>query len=431
MSENFLTISELNNFIRDVLKSGFPQAIWVCGEIQELREKSGHLYFTLSEKDENTQTIVAKMGVSIWANTRLRIESILAKAENPFQLKEDIQVKLLVQVDFYPPFGQIRLIAQSIDPLFTLGKIAQERLKLIAQLKKEGILDLNKQLSLPLVPLRIGLITSHDSAAYHDFTDELKRSGFGFQVRLIDSIMQGKNTEQSIVQALQELGDLNWCDIIVITRGGGSVTDLSAFDNAAIAKAISQCPVAVITGIGHEINTSIADLAAHTTTKTPTATAQWLIGRVQDFCTILKEREEKLVRLSTDLIDGEQRRLKDLAQGLKQATQELVKQHQTRLLNLTSTLLKHPLIVLKENRRRVQEQGENLKKTIRLNLENKHTKISAYKKLIEMADPKNTLKRGFSITRTAEGKVVKSLKDVKHATHIRTQVVDGEITSTL
>ena len=137
-SEEFLTVSGLNDFIRDVINSGFPAALWICGEVQELRDKK-HLYFTLSEKDPESNAIIAKIGATIWANSRPKIEAVLQKAENAFTLKDDIEVKLLCKVDFYPPFGQVRLIVESIDPTYTLGKIAQDRQRLITLLKQKGI----------------------------------------------------------------------------------------------------------------------------------------------------------------------------------------------------------------------------------------------------------------------------------------------------
>ncbi len=207
MSDEFLTVSELNHFIRDVLNSGFPKSLWVCGEIQgyDRGKDKKHVFFELCEKDPVTREITARIGLVIFAQARPKIDAILKKAENAFELKDDIEVKFLCKVDFYPGHGQVRLIVESIDPVHTLGKIAQDRQRLIALLKQKGILDKNKQLPLPEVILNIGLITSYDSAAYHDFISELKRSGYAFKVFLVNSIMQGKNTESSIIKALKTL----------------------------------------------------------------------------------------------------------------------------------------------------------------------------------------------------------------------------------
>ena len=429
MSAEILSVSELNNFIRDVLKSGFPQAVWVCGEIQEMREKGGHLYFTLSEKDESNASVLAKIGASIWVNTRPKLDAILARAENPFKLNNDIQVKLLCKVDFYPPFGQIRLIVESIDPVYTLGLIAQERLRLIAKLKQEGLFDRNKQLALTPVPLNIGLITSHDSAAYHDFIDELRLSGFGFKVFLADALMQGKNTEHSVVQAIKTLQAYDQIDAIVIIRGGGSVTELAAFDSPLIARAIAEVKLPVITGIGHEINTTIADLTAHTFAKTPTATAQFLIGRINAFITVLDKKQEDIVTLTKEVLRLAKDKLKSNAQDLRSNTQDFLKSHHQRLVLIRKALSRQPLINLKEKERKLLITQDQLKKTIQLNLQSARTKIDLLKKVVDMADPKNTLKRGFTITRNKKGDIVKSVKQVAANTFLVTQFKDGEITT--
>jgi exodeoxyribonuclease VII large subunit len=428
MNDEFLTVSELNNFIQGVIKSGFPRAVWVTGEIQELKDKK-HLYFTLSEKDERSSEIVAKISATIWANTRPRIEAILQKAENAFELKDDIEVKLLCKVDYYPPFGKVSLIVESIDPVYTLGKIAQDRQRLISQLKAKGIFDRNKRLPLARVPLHIGLITSYDSAAYHDFTDEIRRSGFGFKIFIVNAAMQGKNTEMTVVKALKVLNRMDGLDVVVITRGGGSITELSCFDSQLIAEAIAESQLPVFSGIGHEINTTITDLAAHTFAKTPTAVAQMLAGRVQEFLMHINEREEELIRLAYEYIGSQQTHLKDNAHMLQKGTIALVRSHQHRISTVREAINRAPVAKLKESKRCLVQCRDDLKKTIHLHLQNTKAKISSFQKLVEMADPKNTLKRGFTITRNADGKIIRSIKDVKQSETITTMVADGKILS--
>ena len=292
MKEDVFSIAEVNQFIKDVVNSGFPQTLWVCGEIQQYdRQKSKrHAFFELVEKDEDSKDVKAKIGVVMWANKKVQIENLLKRSENAFSLKDDIEVKFECKVDFYVPHGVVRLQIENIDPTYTLGKLAQEKQRLITLLKEKGVLDKNKQLSLPAVPLRVGLITSDDSAAYNDFVSEFRKSGFGFQVYLRNSLMQGQKAEEDVCQAFQIL-NAQELDVIVLTRGGGSIADLSCFDSQKIAEAIASSEIPVLCGIGHEINTTIADLAAHTYAKTPTAVAQLLVHHVRSF---LEELEEKL-----------------------------------------------------------------------------------------------------------------------------------------
>jgi len=285
MNKEFLTVSQLNNLIQNAIQASFPQPIWLCGEIQgyNRNRSKNHIFFELVEKDPNSKNIIAKIGLVLFAGRKGHINDILKKSENAFQLKDDIEVKFACSIDFYPPHGAVRLIIESIDPTYTLGRFAQEKQKLIALLTKNGVLEKNKQCELPLVPMRIGLITSDDSAAFNDFYSELQKSDFGFQLHLRNALMQGKSTEGDICNAIDELSRMKGLDVIVITRGGGSIADLSCFDSKLISEKIADCPLAVLSGIGHEINISITDMAAHTYAKTPTAIAQFLVDRVETF----------------------------------------------------------------------------------------------------------------------------------------------------
>jgi len=431
MSEESLTVSELNHFIRDVLNSGFPKAVWVCGEIQgyDRGKDKKHVFFELCEKDAGTREITARIGLVIFAQARPKIDAILKKAENAFELKDDIEVKFLCKVDFYPGHGQVRLIVEAIDPVHTLGKIAQDRQRLITLLKQKGVLDKNKQLLLPDVVLNIGLITSYDSAAYHDFISELKRSGYGFKIFVVNSIMQGKNTENSIIKALKTLESIKEVDVIVITRGGGSIAELSCFDSEKIALSIAQLGIPVLSGIGHEINTTVTDLAAHTFAKTPTAIAKFLVERLTEVLEQIKERQEQLIEAINHTLSDKRIQLKDSAVTLQTQTLGLIKSHHQRLASINEAINRAPALKFKDSRKWLLDAQENLKKIIYLRLQNSRTKINQYQKLVQMADPKNTLKRGFSITRNQEGQIIRSVKDVKGIKTITTQLEDGIINS--
>ena len=433
MSEESLSVSELNHYIRDVLNSGFPKSVWVCGEIQgyDRGKDKKHVFFELCEKDPATRDITARIGLVIFAQARPRIDAILKKAENAFELKDDIEVKFLCKVDFYPGHGQVRLIVESIDPVHTLGKIAQDRQRLIALLKQKGVLDKNKQLPLPELIIRIGLITSYDSAAYHDFISELKRSGYAFKVSVVNAIMQGKNTEASIINALKVLEGRADVDVAVITRGGGSIAELSCFDSAKIALAIAQSAIPVFSGIGHEINTTVTDLAAHTFAKTPTAVAKLLVDRIRGFLEGVDQRQERVFGLLQQAFKTRRHQLKDSAHFLQTKTLGLIKIHHQRLAGITGSLQRAPVVKVKESRRSLSETKEHLKKIIYLHLQNSRTKINHYQKLVNMASVTKTLKRGFSITRDDKGLLIRNLKDVKKGEHISTQLVDGHIQSSV
>ncbi|MBZ0166759.1 MAG: exodeoxyribonuclease VII large subunit, partial [Candidatus Omnitrophica bacterium] len=329
MPEDVFTVSQINTYIKGVINAAFPQPLWICGEIQGYNRSKGknHIFFELVEKDKRLDSITAKIGLVIFANRKAQIDHILKKSENGFELKDDIEVKFQCRMDFYPPHGAMRLIVEAIDPTYTLGKLAQQRQKIIAELRKKGLLDKNKELSLPRIALNIGLITSDDSAAYNDFVSELQRSGYGFQVFLRNASMQGPKTEGDVTRAIATLEAMQELDVIVITRGGGSIADLSDFDNKLIAEKIAECRLPVLSGIGHEINNTITDMAAHTFAKTPTAIAQYLVLLVKDYLNDMDSKFDYILTESQDRFREERGHLKDLAVQLQQSTTQFLKEY--------------------------------------------------------------------------------------------------------
>ena len=430
-NSEYLTVSDLNRFIKDVLNAGFPQPVWVCGEIQQYDRNKGkkHIFFELVEKDSRSDEILARVGLVIFANRKAAIDQILAQSENAFALKDDIEVKFRCTVDFYTPHGAVRLIVEEIDPTYTLGKLAQEKQKLIAALKEKGVLDKNKQLPLPLAPLAIGLITSDDSAAYNAFISELRKSGYGFNVYLRNTLMQGKNAPKDVCRALAELQRVDGLEAIIITRGGGSLAELSCFDSALIAEAVAACTLPVLSGIGHEINITVTDMAAHTCAKTPTAIAQYLAGRVHEFITGLDECLERVIHEAQTTLTDYKQRLKDLAADLQQGTMLFFKDHQKQLIRLEEILEHKPAVILNDRRNTLAVHETRVKRGVQTLITQKHSQLKAYKRIIEIAHPANTMKRGFSVTRTSTGKVVKSVKDVASREKITTELRDGSLAS--
>lgn len=475
MPDTALTVSQLNTYIKDVVEAGFPQPVWVCGEIQGFSRNRGrrHCYFELIEKDEATQTIRAKISMALFANRKAAIHQVLSRAENQFELKDDIEVKFLCKVNFYPPYGSMTLIVEDIDPAYTLGKFAQEKQRLIAILKERGTLEKNKRHSLPIVPLTLGLITADDSAAYNDFISELSGSGFGFRVILRRALVQGKAAEADIANAIQELQAVPRLDLIVITRGGGSVADLSCFDSERIAEAIAACPIPVVTGIGHEIDLSVTDLAAHTYRKTPTALAQWLVEEVRSYLekmdeggrviferarqliqrrkddlfqdarqlqtattTFMVDHRESLVRLKESLrlqpsalLQRSRSRLKDRAVRFQTVTNEYLRGHREGLLRYRMVLSQRPPKILALNKEVIHRQIKETKRALASRWERSRNALRAHQKVVEILDPSKTLRRGFTITRTRSGRLLRHTDDVKPGERLETELAEGVVRS--
>lgn len=433
MEEDFFTISQLNQFIKDILTAGIPRAVWVCGEIQQYdRNKSKHhIFFELVEKDAESKDIIARIGLVIFAGKKAHIEEILRKRENAFSLKDDIEVKFLCKVDFYVPHGAVRLIVESIDPVYTLGKLAQEKQRLIALLKEKGVLDKNKQLTFPAVPLKIGLITAYDSAAYNDFISELKKSGFGFKIFLHTALMQGKQAERQICKAIDFLDKSYKLDTIVITRGGGSIADLSCFDSQMIAEKISTSRVPILSGIGHEINMTITDLAAHTYAKTPTAIAQFLVATVREFMDTIEENTTKIVNHAKVKIERDKNHLRHIASTLKDSTIRFLKDHNEQLIRMRETIKTRPIILLNDHIKTIEDHRYHLLRVITTRIETEHKKIRHYEKMTTILSPKNTLRRGFTITRRKDGRILKDNQSIETGEEIITEFFDAYLHSTV
>jgi len=426
-----LTVSQINGLIRDVLNMGFPNSVWICGEIQGFdrnRDKK-HIFFELCEKDAATKDIVARVGLVIFANRKAYIDEVLAGAQNAFALKDDIEVKFLCKVDFYPPHGAVRLVVEAIDPVYTLGKIAQERQKIIALLKQKGVLDKNKTVELPLVPLNIGLVTAYDSAAYNDFISELRLSGLGFKVFCRNTVMQGKNAEKDVCAALDYFDRREDIDVVVITRGGGSIAELSCFDSVLIAERIASAGIPVLSGIGHEINVTVTDLAAHTYQKTPTAIAQFLVARVEGFLTGLEEKFYAMIERARAALTEERSSLKATALDFKGATLRYLKEHEQKLVRAVAIIKRYPLRNLVLGKDKIVSWQKEVLRGARQRLGQERARINSFAKVAAAVDPGNTLRRGFSITRDADGKVIKSSGQVKADERIFTALAEGEIVS--
>ncbi len=425
--DSFLTVSQLNDFIKDVLQMGFPQRVWVCGEIQgyNRNKDKSHVFFELCEKELQSNKVVARIGLVIFSGRKAAINDILDHAENAFQLKDDIEVKFLCKVDFYPPHGAVRLIVESIDPTYTLGKIAQEKQRLVALLKKKGTFERNKALPFPVVPLGIGLITAFDSAAYNDFMAELASSGYGFTVLCRNTLMQGKKAEKDVCQALDTLQNLSEVDLIVITRGGGSIAELSCFDSQLIAEKIAEIKVPVVSGIGHEINMTITDMAAYAFQKTPTAVARYLVERIQDFLTGLNRRGQDLLGKAQDIIKEREQKLTQSVQDLRQGVFYSLTCQKQELTRFEKSLALFPFRILKRSAENIQSQQKALGAGADAFLKNAGARLKHCRTIVELARPENLFRKGFSLTRLPDGSVLKSIEQLQSQDIVRTKLLDG------
>ena len=400
------SVAELNARISDALRDAFGDQVWVQGEIHNWKTSArGHAYFTLVEPGTLGQPSEATLSVVLFAGNRRAVDHVLAKAGG-LALADGLEVRIRGEVVFYPPQGRIQLRMTAIDPRHTLGRMAAERERLLRALAAEGLLDRNRQRPMAPVPLRVGVITSADSAAAHDLLEELSASTYRWQVSLIDTRVQGADAVDEIVGALRTAARME-LDVVALARGGGSRSDLVAFDHEAVARAIAAMPVPVITGIGHEVDESVADRVAHRSFKTPTACAAFLCDTVTSFLDRCDESWRTLSARSLDLLDRHDATVRAAAARVGSGARTTLELSAARLIELRTGMAREPARALD----RAERQVEAL-----------HRHVGAL-------DPARVLARGWSITRTGDGHLVRSATDVAPGTSLSTRVLDGTIAS--
>ena len=318
----------------------------------------------------------------IWRTDLDRIGKNLAAVG--IRLDEGLALRCRADVDFYGPAGRLQLVIREIDPSASLGALERRRQETLAALRAAGLVEVNARLSLSPLPLTIGLVTSAGSAAYHDFMSTLAESGYGFRVVVVHAAVQGKGAEAEIASALVALAGLP-LDAVALIRGGGARSDLAVFDSREVALAVAKMPVPVLTGLGHEIDRSIADLVAHTALKTPTKVAEFLIARVA-------AGEENLARLARALVRASEL----LPQSAEHGRRELAR----RLVRVAHLSLRHAEV-----------------------------RIEALARLCRNLGLDRTLARGFSITRTPSGALVRHPDMVQPGDELITETSGGHLRS--
>ncbi len=406
----------------------------------------GHLYFELVEK--GGRGIVGKIDAVLWRSDHQRVRRQLA--ESGQEIAEGQQIRCWGRVDFYGPAGRLQLIVRDVDPLFTLGHLERQRRETLAALAAAGLMERNRALPLAAVPLAVGLITSEGSAAFHDFSSGLAESGYGFRLVFVHAAMQGPVAEREVVSALGLLASLGGLDAIALVRGGGSRSDLAAFDTRAIAEAVARCPLPVLTGLGHQIDQAIADLVSHTALKTPTKVAEHLVERVAGAEQQLREVEAALVHLarqrlrrateelrrSTRLAQVARLRLQAAAHSVAEVARALELASRRRLLEArraTEEWVRRARVAAErriERRRRAPDiLARRLADLAAGRLRAHRAVLDGIARLCRESAPERLLARGFSITRTTAGTIVRHPDQVGSGETILTRLAGGVVSS--
>ncbi len=408
MEQDILSLLELNLSIKEAINQGFDQAYWVRAETSDVRpHRNGHCYLEFIEKAKDGHSIVAKARGTIWASTFNLLKPYFEEQTGQ-AFASGITVLVRVTVSFHETYG-FGLNVVDIDPSYTLGEIARNRLLVLKQLEEDGVLTLNKELPLAEPLNRIAVISSQTAAGYEDFQNQLEHNSAGvvFYTKLFPAIMQGDRSEASIISALDQIYQhKELFDVVVIIRGGGASSDLSCFDSYELALNCAQYPLPIVSGIGHERDVTVLDAVAHTRVKTPTAAAEFLINRVTATIDYLMSLQDRLVQTTRNILAEEDSLLNGWTKDVYHNSKSLLQSNKNKLLFL----------------------NEKLRNIVKSKVEREYFTIQRYEHFVSLSLPENMLKRGYSIT-TRNGKTVKSIADLKQGDVITTQLFDGKIDS--
>lgn len=402
-----LTLSTLNAQIKSSLLKAFPMSVWLCAEINELKvNQTGHCYLNLIEKEEGSERLCAQARATIWKSKYSMMKPYF-EAMTGENLAEGMSVLVKVEPVFHAVYG-FSLNILDIDPSYTLGDIARDRALTIVRLKEEGLMNLNKELLLPKLCSRLAIISSSTAAGYEDFLQQILhyKENYRYEITLFSASMQGENTSNSVISALEKIYEnIDAFDVVLILRGGGSIADLRAFDAYEIAANCAQFPLPVLTGIGHEKDISVLDMIAFRSMKTPTALAQFLLSR----------NDELLVELDTASIEIKakvQEILADKRVEIEKLHVQIMSESSLYIAKLSSslTLLATNLIDLSQNL-----------------LQRKKHQLDLYVQEIDLLSPFYLLKRGYSFT--MHNGSLANAKKLKDGDKIETVFYDGKVTS--
>ncbi len=406
---NCLTLFELNTQVRSVLEKNFLEPIWIQAELSSVATRGGHCFLEFVQKSSVGNTFIAKARGQIWNRTWIYMRPHFEKATGQ-PLSVGMQVMVQVEVTFHEQYGY-SLNVTDINPTFTLGDIARRRREILQRLEEEGVINLNKELSLPLLLQRIAVISSEGAAGWGDFLNQLQNNEYGlaYKIKLFPAIMQGEKVEQSIISALNQIAEeLDQWDLVVIVRGGGATSDLTGFDTLRLAENVANFPLPILTGIGHERDDTVIDIISHTRVKTPTAAAEFIVHNGAEQLALIDTIISTITESTQEALHSEKRRIESVA-GQMRPLVELFKANQLhKLQNVMSAI------------------QNDINATMESNLH----RLKIIETQLDSANPSRLMKLGFSITRH-NGKAVRDKSTLKPGDEIETTIEKGIIKSTV
>jgi len=443
MPQQTLTLLELNSLVRQVIASELSREYWVEAELSECRENNGHCYMELIQKDERSNTPVARASAKCWRSAWSVIRPYFERITQQ-RIHAGMKLRMNVYAQFHEAYG-FSWIVTDIDPTFTLGDMARRRQEIIRQLKEEGVFDLQRELSLPLFCQRIAIISAPTAAGYGDFCNQLANNpyGFKFQTQLFPAIMQGEQVEQSIIAALEKIyseysenteysehtdHSERPFDCVVIIRGGGATADMSGFDTLALAENVANFPLPIITGIGHDRDECILDMVSHVRVKTPTAAAAFLIDHLKQVLDVVNDSQSRLTRYAQQKFSTLNIQLTTLQEILPKLFSAVKARQDTRIDHLSHRLITAAREGLTTHRTSIDILETRIPVLLERRLTTEKHRLQLTEEKAKSMDPALLLRRGYSIT-LKDGKAVKDATLLQKGDMIETRLDKGTIKS--
>ena len=431
MQQVAITLLEYNRRINRLMQQAEVQRCWIVAETSDVMVRGGHCYLELVQKDPATNRTIAKTRAIIWANRfaelRYRFEKETGQA-----FGNGLNVMVNVSANFHEQFG-FSLLINEINPSYTLGDMARLRLEILARLKKEGIIDMNKELEIPILVQRIAVISTPAAAGYGDFINQLEHnsSGIKFYPCLFEAMMQGEKTVPTVIAALERIYEhIDLFDCVVIIRGGGSTSDLNSFDNYDLAANVAQFPLPVVCGIGHDRDNTVLDSIAAVRVKTPTAAAEWLVERAEQALLRVKQMRDEVVGTANQLLTDARRQLDFNTSSIPLLAENVVVRHRSRLNKFAAYIPSTALGRVASMIKTLDHYGDKVATSSRQRIAAENQRLAALAKQVELLSPERVLKRGYSLTMKG-GKAVTDASLLKEGDVITTLLANGNINSVI
>lgn len=408
--EGKVSLTEFLGLVRDRIYEALPEAYWVVAEIAEMKTHSaGHCYLELTGSDTPGGRVTSRIRATIWAS-KYRSLNTFFNATAGIPLRAGITILFRATVEYHELYG-LSLNITDIDPAYTAGDMALRREAIIGRLRSEGVLTMNAGLQLSPYPRNIAVVSSLQAAGYQDFVNHLSNNPYGyyFRITLFEAIMQGEASETSVTDALDRISEeTSKYDLVAIIRGGGSTTDLSWFDSYTIAYHVTQFPLPVLTGIGHEKDQSVTDMVAWKALKTPTAVADFIVDRTLECENMIIRMAESMASAVTETIEaaGEQ------VSGLQNRTAAMAR------------------LMVRVQNEKLGYHTETIRRATRNSFRKSYDVLNNLEKSLGHLDPSGVLRRGFTLT-SRNGLIIRSVTELKEDDTITTHFQEGMAVSTI